>query len=431
MFAIILAFIQPSQASQPNEQLAIQHSLGLGLCRDYPQALVYASMGVLESSSLSHHLLGYWYEAGIGVPKQCQKSLYHYDYLAKINHKTFLKGFENVGGKHLDKPAQRLDTAGLYNEGKPSSKSLRNEDLLLLYKIQADGGDVVSQYMLGQVYYNGDDVERDFTVAMGYFRSAAKQYPTVGASDDQHSIKQAKIAASSACAFIGKMYIRGEGVDVDYGKGREWFERGAGQESPGCHTGLARIYIHGLGVEADYEKGLKYLNEASVLGDGSAKLLLALELEKTGSDYGAMMTLLDGARQKGISECYYHLGRILKHGYPNSPPNCKLALRYTKKWVEMTNWHDEHLKIAQVAYNAGDYDDALLNYLVAAETGLEVAQINAAVLLDEDKVNFQKLNYNASQGNLNRFDLALPLYLRAANQGNVDARVRAGGNFSI
>ena len=411
--------------SQPSEQLALQHSLGLGVIRDYPRALVYASLGVLEDSSLSHNLLGHWYEAGVGVPKQCHKALYHYDHLSQINYQEYLKGYEFVGGRKMPKAPKRLDSQGLYNEGKQDLQ-IRTQDLLLLYKIQAESGDVVSQYMLGQVYYNGDEVERDFKMAMGLFRQAAKQYPPPN-SEDTHAVKQARIAASSACAYIGKMYIRGEGVEIDYGKGREWFERGAGQESPGCHTGLARLYLFGLGVEVDYARGLKYLNEASVLGDGMAKVLLALELEKTSTDYGQIIGLLDIARQKGVPEAYYHLGRLLKKGYPNSPPNCKSALKYTKKWVQLTRWHDDHINLAQTAYDSEKYDDALVNYLIAAELGLEVAQTNAAILLDEDKVDFRKLDYNASQGNLNRFDLALPLYLRAANQGNVDARVRAGG----
>ena len=103
---------------------------------------------------------------------------------------------------------------------------------MLLYKLQADNGDAFSQYMLGQTLCNHQDdskildngnngIEVDFPRALEYLKMAAKQYPTV-LEDDDHS-KQAKIAASSACSYIGRMYLRGEGVDPNYELARQVF----------------------------------------------------------------------------------------------------------------------------------------------------------------------------------------------------------------
>lgn len=131
----------------------------------------------------------------------------------------------------------------------------------------------------------------------------------------------------------------------------------------------------------------------------------------------------------GVTEAYFHLGKIIGQGTPGTAPNCKQALKYIKKWVERTGWHDTHLVQAEEHFLKEEYDLAFRDYLIAAEMGIEVAQINAAYLLDKELIDFGKLEYNGTEGDLNRFDLALPLYLRAANQGNVDARVRVGGKL--
>lgn len=97
------------------------------------------------------------------------------------------------------------------------------------------------------------------------------------------------------------MYLRGEGTERDYGLARQWFERGAGQESPGCHTGLGMIYRHGLGVEVDEKKALHYFSEASSMGDGVGKVKLAVELlQAVPVDWPQVISLLDTARLKGF-----------------------------------------------------------------------------------------------------------------------------------
>ena len=57
----------------------------------------------MEGNFTSHHLLAYWYFAGIGVQPNCQKSFYHYEVVADRNFKLFLEGKEFVGGRRLDK----------------------------------------------------------------------------------------------------------------------------------------------------------------------------------------------------------------------------------------------------------------------------------------------------------------------------------------
>ena len=79
-------------------------------------------------------------------------------------------------------------------------------------------------------------------------------------SKDEH--KPVGYAAASA-AYLGRMYLRGEGVKMDYATAKAWFERGADQGDRECHNGLGIIYRDGLGVRPDTRKALAHFNAAA------------------------------------------------------------------------------------------------------------------------------------------------------------------------
>jgi TPR repeat protein len=49
---------------------------------DLNQALVYLSFAVIQGDLIADQTLGYWHYAGIGMPKSCQKSFWHYQRVA-------------------------------------------------------------------------------------------------------------------------------------------------------------------------------------------------------------------------------------------------------------------------------------------------------------------------------------------------------------
>jgi SEL1 protein len=52
--------------------------------------------------------------------------------------------------------------------------------------------------------------------------------------------------AAASAAYIGRMYLRGEGVRADPLIARLWFERGAEFGDRECHNGLGIIWRDGL-----------------------------------------------------------------------------------------------------------------------------------------------------------------------------------------
>lgn len=49
-----------------------------------------------------------------------------------------------------------------------------------------------------------------------------------------------------SAAFLGRMYLRGEGVKQDAAMAKMWFMRGAEYNEKECHNGLGIIYRDGL-----------------------------------------------------------------------------------------------------------------------------------------------------------------------------------------
>jgi SEL1 protein len=123
---------------------------------------------------------------------------------------------------------------------------------------------------LGKIYYQGSiyssaggigsgsegvgRVPQDFHQAQLYFLQIARQvWPRDPPNPLQHNapgykaenIKQAGYAPKSA-AYLGRMYLRGEGVKQDYAMAMMWFERGAEFDDRECHNLLGVMWRDGL-----------------------------------------------------------------------------------------------------------------------------------------------------------------------------------------
>lgn len=69
--------------------------------------------------------------------------------------------------------------------------------------------------------------------------------------------------AAASAGYLGRMYLRGEGVKQDYQMARLWFDRGAEQGEKECQNGLGIIYRDGLGVKVDMKKALFHFTAAA------------------------------------------------------------------------------------------------------------------------------------------------------------------------
>lgn len=83
--------------------------------------------------------------------------------------------------------------------------------------------------------------------------------------------------AAASAGYIGRMYMRGEGVEADYGVAKMWFERGIEYGDRECHNGLGILWRDGLvpGLKADRKKAVQHLNEAAKQELAEAQVNLA------------------------------------------------------------------------------------------------------------------------------------------------------------
>lgn len=154
-------------------------------------------------------------------------------------------------------------------------------------QFNADRGEVDYAYRLGKIYYQGSIysapggiasggdgasvVGRDFHRARYYFLRIARQIwprdPPNPRQPDRPSKEDAPLSvgyAALAAGYLGRMYLRGEGVKQDFAMAKMWFERGADYGEKESQNGLGIIWRDGLvDNKRDLKKALSYFAAAS------------------------------------------------------------------------------------------------------------------------------------------------------------------------
>ena len=131
-------------------------------------------------------------------------------------------------------------------------------------QFNADRGEIDFSYRLGRIFYQGSiyalpggaasggegvgAIPRDYVRARAYFLRIARQVwprdaPGAPNPPPKQELKEdgtVSFAAASA-GFLGRMYLRGEGVKQDFGLAKMWFERGAEYGDKESQIGRAHV----------------------------------------------------------------------------------------------------------------------------------------------------------------------------------------------
>lgn len=108
------------------------------------------------------------------------------------------------------------------------------------------------------------------------------------------------------CARIGEMYERGaDSVRPDIEQALYWYRKAVFEgDDPIAHVGLGRAYYNGSGVQADFEKALEHFQKAGAQGLPQANIYLGLMYYR-----GVAVT-----RDSRIAEEYF--ARAMEADYP-------------------------------------------------------------------------------------------------------------------
>ena len=202
---------------------------------------------------------------------------------------------------------------------------------------------------IGHIYRYGEGVEQDYTKALEWYNKAAN------AGND------------SAMYSIGYMYDYGEGVEQDYTKALEWYNKAANAGNSAAINNIGYMYEFSEGVEQDYSKALEWYNKAVNAGNAAAW-------------YNKAVNAGNAAAMNNIGRMY-EFGKGVEQDYTKS-------LEWYNKAANAGN--------ATAMYNIGymydcgegveqDYSKALEWYNKAANAGNTAAMNNIGYMYDYGK----------------------------------------------
>jgi Sel1 repeat len=160
---------------------------------------------------------------------------------------------------------------------------------LRLYRLLADKGDLVAQFNLGGMYYEGKGVARDYAAALTWYLKAADQGDALaqtnlgnmyffgkGTTQDyaaaMHWFRKAADQGNAMGQFdLGGMYYQGLSVPQDYATALSWYLKAAEQGAVRAQSNLGSMYYNGVGVPQDYIQAHKWLNLAALHYSASEK----------------------------------------------------------------------------------------------------------------------------------------------------------------
>lgn len=161
------------------------------------------------------------------------------------------------------------------------------------YYKAAEKGNVDAQYKLGNCYYYGNGVAKNYTEAVNWYHKAAD----TGKVDAQHKLgicyyygngvvknyteavnwyrKAAEQGYSDAQNMLGVCYAKGEGITEDKAEAVIWYHKAAEQGHVYAQYNLGNCFFSGDGISEDKVQAVKWYRKAAEQGDSDAQNKLA------------------------------------------------------------------------------------------------------------------------------------------------------------
>ncbi len=113
------------------------------------------------------------------------------------------------------------------------------------YDRRVEDGDAAASNILGNLYWYGECVKRDYPTAISWYRDAAQK------------------GHIGAAVTLGNIYYRGTNVSDDPAESAIWYRRAAEHGDLFSQRRLAEMYRQGHGVEQDMDKAIEWYRKAA------------------------------------------------------------------------------------------------------------------------------------------------------------------------
>ncbi|SPO02187.1 related to HRD3 - involved in degradation of Hmg2p [Cephalotrichum gorgonifer] len=438
--------------------LGFFHSTGVGnvVPQNQAKAMLHYTFAAARGDSRAEMAVGFRSHAAIGTQKSCEEACMYYKRVAEKAINWYRSG--PPGGMSWVPEAWRIadDNGGAYGRGasaasaglnaiKVSAHSDANaaiDDVIEYLDLVSQKGDSKAALNLGRLYYDGQrGLTRNLDLARKYFLMVAKRYwRKDGRVLENHKIGIERTAAKAA-GYVGRMYLRGEGVDQNFEKAKLWFDRGKTLGDAQSQHGLGIMLLNGYGVTKNIPLATELFKSAADKDFGPSQVELGvLYLDQGGAeDVRVASNYFDLAARYGLIEANYYLAEMIYHGVGREK-SCGMAMQYYKSVAEKAEPLLSTWPVANQAHEDGDVETAFLHYLVMAEQGYERAQNNVAHMLDPDQSRLalpasitKSLSLPGkpapSSPLLKDPGMALIYWTRSHRQGNVDSLVKMGDYY--
>ncbi|KAJ3310266.1 ERAD-associated protein, partial [Gonapodya sp. JEL0774] len=239
---------------------------------------------------------------------------------------------------------------------------------------------------------------------------------------------------TQAAAALGSMYLRGDGVPQSNATARVYYEiAGRGDHADAIEVLGCFLWDGTAGYKRARNKAVLMWAWAAEKG-GVGAMGRTGDVHYQKRDYVTAIKWFILAAKHGHLPSMHRLGEMYMDGI-GTERQCEVAvsasiddIRFLKSVAERL--HPLADPLAQTAYHLylyGSLSTAYLSYLMLAERGIEAAQVSVAWMIDRGEYPVPGPNgSDLLPETMTEWEVALAYWNRAANQGNVDARVKAG-----
>lgn len=375
----------------------IINMIGLGVPQDKIQGWKYLLLCAANDNALCQMALAYRHFLGAdGLHQDCDVAIGYYKAAALTTDKL-LQEHQEV---NTHSEAVRLDD---YDE--LANHKGQESDMFQWLTHQALHGLTGAQNLLAEMYYYGKrGLQRDLNRAVKYYQMGADKGDAEGLYN------------------LGVSMLKGHGVEQNEEEAIKLFKMSAEQDFP---PALNALGFYEVNTRQNYSGAAAYFRRAADKGDrdGLTNLAVCYDngwVEGHPPDKRAAFKYWFEAATKGHPGSCLAVGEGVSSGlYVDR--NCPLGVVYLRFVAEQNPEVGWFLRRGLEAHYQGDMYKSLVNFMFAAEVGMEVPLYNAAMLCEENQDNL-KLN------SVMAVDCAWHYYNRSAAMGWVFAMVKVGDN---
>lgn len=387
--------------------LAVAHAFGEGVNQDFTEAAIWYRRAARQGHILSQYSLGVSYLNGQGVPRDSEEAV---------------RWFRKAADQHNVRAQVHL--GDVYHSGEDLQRNF--VAAAKWYRQAADSGDATAQYKLGLMYRSGEGVEQDQAQAERWLQLAADQEHTAAQNEmvaleqptaavtitDDDDLQQATAKTDVTTAL---MTITDDGSEqatamADITTDSMRTVATDKQKYDGLLVILFNKIFGGEPLEED-------ASTIPALTDTQENIEQTPDTESvepdeisTGTEPGQLAGIenLDEVMEPEEDFIATAAAELPQSSDANQPDN-----------KMQSAFEDADVDAGQMAFDKGDYAEALGNFKPLAEGGNEDAQV------------YLGLMYYVGKGVKQDFKQAYAWYLKAAEQDHIEAQYRIGNMHLI